>query len=85
MDMLTNIAVLFWLIGFSLILGAFFREFVGDYRDEPDSVGSRVLLTMKLGGIGLTLAGIFLTLLIIIKALTMMPQRLGQLMGEKKK
>jgi len=40
---------------------------------------------MKLGGIGFTLAGIFLTLIMIIKALTMMPQRLGQLMGEKKK
>ena len=85
MDMLTNVAVLFWLIGFSLILGAFFREFVGDKSDEPDDVGSRVLLTMKLGGIGFTLAAIFLTLIVIIKALIMMPQRLGQLMGEKKK
>jgi len=73
MDMLTKVAVLLWLIGFLLVLGAIFREFFGDKSDDPDDVASRVLLTMKLGGIGFTLAAIFLTLLVIIKALTMMP------------
>lgn len=63
-----------------MVLGAIFREFVGDKSDDPDDVASRVLLTMKLGGIGFTLAAIFLILLVIIEALTMMPQNLGQMM-----
>jgi len=37
-------------------------------------------MTLKLGGIGFTLSGIFLSLVAIVKALTLMPVNLGKLL-----
>jgi hypothetical protein len=41
-----------------------------------------MLLTLKLGGIGFILTGIFISLLAILKALAMMPDRLKMAMGK---
>jgi len=56
--------------------------------DNPELVNLRIaafstgpmLLTLKLGGIGFILTGIFISLVAILKVLAMMPDRLGMIM-----
>lgn len=40
-----------------------------------------MLMTLKLGGIGFILSGIFITLVAIVRVLAMMPDRLGAIIG----
>jgi len=78
--MLVIIGAVFWIIGLIVIFTAFYSEFFGYQSTLADSVSSKFLMTMKLGGIGFTLSGIFLSLLAIFKALTMIPEKLGRMM-----
>ncbi|MFB0560343.1 MAG: hypothetical protein ACETWM_03750 [Candidatus Lokiarchaeia archaeon] len=79
------IAVIFWIIGLAMLLTAFYLEFLGPYHLIPDWYSSKHLMTYKLGGIGLTLSGIFLSLIAIVRALTLMPQMLGFIITSQKK
>ena len=49
-----------------------------DQRIVANSVGP-MLMTLKLGGIGFILSGIFLSLVAIVRALSMMPESLGMI------
>jgi hypothetical protein len=80
MKTLVMIGAIFWIIGLLMILAAFYNEFFGELSQVADSTSSKLLMTMKLGGIGFTLSGIFLALVAIVKALTMIPEKLGQMM-----
>lgn len=80
MKMLIIIGAIFWIIGLLMILYAFFNEFIGELSQIADSTSSKFLMTLKLGGIGFTLSGIFLLLLAIFKALTMIPEKLGKML-----
>lgn len=80
MKMLVMIGAIFWIIGLLMILGAFYNEFIGDLSQVADSTSSKLLMTMKLGGIGFILSGIFLTLVAILKALMMIPEKLGKML-----
>lgn len=82
--MMAKLGTLLWLIGFSMILSVFYLEFFGPYKSIVDSTSSRMLMTLKLGGIGLTLGGIFLALMAILKVLSMMPEGLGKVLKKKK-
>lgn len=53
-----------------------------DLRIIANSMGP-VLMTLKLGGIGFILTGIAILLMAILKALAMMPDRLGMVIKEK--
>ena len=76
--MLLTFGVILWIIGFVMILSAIYSEFWGSYVGTPDSESSKYLITLKLGGIGLTLGGIFLSLVVIVKVLMMMPMKLAE-------
>ncbi len=76
--MLVKSSMLLWIIGLLMILSAIYLEFWGPFAAIADSVSSRTLMTFKLGGIGLTLSGIFLSLIAIVNALALMPVKLGQ-------
>ena len=79
-----KIGMIFWIIGLILILIAFYIEIFGVGPGAvPDDVSSKLLMTLKLGGIGLTLSGIFLSLVTIAKILGMMPMRLAMIMKQK--
>ncbi len=80
MKMLVMIGAIFWIIGLIMIFTALYSEFFGYQSTLADNVSSKFLMTMKLGGIGFTLSGIFLALVAIVKALTMIPEKLGQMM-----
>ena len=71
-----KISVILALIGFLMVLSAIYMEFWGPFTAIVDSESSRMLITMKLGGIGFILTGIFISLVCILKALTMMPVKL---------
>lgn len=81
--MMIMISMLLWMIGFVMVLGAFYIEFLGPLATVPDSTSSKLLMTMKLGGIGFILSGIYMTLVVIAKALMMMPKMLGAVIGKK--
>jgi hypothetical protein len=81
--MVLKFSMLLWIIGFVMILSAFYLEFWGPYANIADSTSSRMLMTFKLGGIGFTLAGIFLALVVISKILAMMPEGLSKLIKKK--
>jgi len=81
--MLLAIASILWIIGFVMILSAIYSEFWGSYAGSPDSESSKYLITLKLGGIGLTLGGIFLSLVVIVKVLMMMPHKLAMVMKKR--
>jgi hypothetical protein len=82
MKMLVMIGAIFWIIGLLMILYAIFIEAfqIGEIGQAADNVSSKLMMTLKLGGVGFTLSGIFLTLVAILKALTMIPEKLGQMM-----
>lgn len=82
---LVYIAVVFWLIGLAMLITAFWLEFLGPYHYVFDWYGSKHLMTYKLGGIGMTLSGIFISLIAIVRALTLMPQMLGFIISSQKK
>lgn len=79
MKAMTIVGVIFAVVGYSLILLAFQQEFLGPYRAIADGTSSRFLMTLKLGGIAHILVGICITLVVIIKALMMMPKKLGEM------
>ncbi|MBI2671415.1 hypothetical protein HYX16_00615 [Candidatus Woesearchaeota archaeon] len=81
--MIVKIGMILWIIGFLMILTAIYKEFLGSYVSIVDSTASRTLMTLKLGGIGFTLSGIFLSLIAIVKVLSMMPDRLSMLIKKK--
>jgi hypothetical protein len=81
--MMVKASMLLWVIGFLMILVAIYLEFLGPYSAVADSTSSRTLMTLKLGGIGFTLSGIFLSLVAIVKVLAMIPERLGKIIGKK--
>jgi len=81
--MLLTLGFILWIIGFIMILSAIYSEFWGSYAGSPDSESSKYLITLKLGGIGLTLGGIFLALVVIVKVLMMMPYKLAMVMKKK--
>ena len=80
--MITMIAMVLWMIGFLLVLLALVFEFlvaptfITSTFDTADTASSKLLLTLKLGGIGFILAGIFIVLVVIARALRLMPHRL---------
>jgi len=78
--MLTMVGVVLWVIGFIMILIAIFQEFFGYWSDIPDATGSKALMTFKLGGVGFILSGVFMSLIAIVKALVLMPEKLGKLL-----
>ena len=80
--MLVMIGAIFWIIGLIMILYAIAIEVfqIGDIGQSADNISSKLMMTLKLGGIGLTLSGIFLSLVAIVKALTLMPVNLGKLL-----
>jgi hypothetical protein len=82
--MVLKVSVLLWIIGFVMVLSAIYLEFWGPYQNIADSTSSRMLMSLKLGGIGFTLAGIFLALVVISKILVMMPEKLSVLMKKRK-
>lgn len=80
--MLVKIGMLFAVVGMLLVWTAFYMEFAGPYTDIADGTSSRFLATLKLGGIGHMLFGIFLSLMAIAKILGMMPQGLKMALGK---
>ena len=80
--MLVMIGTIFWIIGLLMILYAIAIEVfqIGDIGQSADNISSKLMMTLKLGGIGFTLSGIFLSLVAIVKALTLMPVNLGKLL-----
>ncbi|MCK5301089.1 MAG: hypothetical protein KAJ21_04225 [Thermoplasmatales archaeon] len=80
--MLVMIGAIFWIIGLLMILYAIAIEVfqIGDIGQSADNISSKLMMTLKLGGIGFTLSGIFLSLVAIVKALTLMPVNLGKLL-----
>jgi hypothetical protein len=80
--MLVMIGAIFWIIGLIMILYAIAIEVfqIGDIGQSADNISSKLMMTLKLGGIGFTLSGIFLSLVAIVKALTLMPVNLGKLL-----
>ena len=52
-----------------------------DMRITAVSTGP-MLMTLKLGGIGFILSGIYLVLVAIVNALSMMPDKLGMVIGK---
>lgn len=70
-----KLATLLVAIGFLMILSAIYMEFWGSYASIADSVSSRMLMTFKLGGIGFLLTGIFISLMSILKVLSMMASK----------
>lgn len=81
--MMVKGSMMLWAIGFLMILAAIYMEFLGPYKGIADSTSSRTLMTLKLGGIGFILSGIFVSLVTIFKALAMMPDRLAMMLGKK--
>ena len=80
--MLVMIGTIFWIIGLIMILYAIAIEVfqIGDIGQSADNISSKLMMTLKLGGIGFTLSGIFLSLVAIVKDLTLMPVNLGKLL-----
>ena len=78
-----KIGMIFWVIGLLMVLLALYLEFLGPYTSIVDSTSSRLLASLKLGGIGLTLSGIFLSLVTVARILGMMPMRLAMIMKGK--
>lgn len=72
------IGTILWTVGFIMIMSVVYMEFLGSYMDVADSVSSRNLMTLKLGGVGFTLAGIFWALIAIVKVLKVMPDNLAK-------
>jgi len=82
--MLVSIGMILWIIGFVMVLSAIYMEFWGTtFPSIADSISSRTLITLKLGGIGFTLGGIFLALVAIAKILMMMPMKLAMVLKKK--
>lgn len=79
------LAVIFWIIGLLMVSIAYYRQFLGKFTDIDDDVTSKDLVTLELGAIGFILAGVFWTLFIICKLLTMMPDRMSQVLAKDKK
>ena len=69
--MWVKLASLLALIGFLMVLSAIYMEFGGAFAGIPDSESSRTLMTLKLGGIGFLLTGIFISMVGILKILSM--------------
>ena len=81
--MLVAVAFILWIAGFLMILNAVYQEFWGAYAGFDDSVSSRYLTMFQLGGIGFTLAGIFLSLIAILQILMLIPVNLGKAIKKK--
>jgi hypothetical protein len=81
---LVKFSMVFWIVGLLMILSALYMEFFGSFAALADNTSSRLLMSLKLGGVGLTLSGIYLTLVAIVKILSMMPDRLGAVIKKKK-
>ena len=76
-----KIGMVFWIIGLLLLIAGFVMEiFSLPPTDGVDNETSRVLMTLMLGGVGLTLSGLFLSMVSIVRTLGMMPLRLGMVM-----
>ena len=84
LHMMLVLAVIFWIIGLLLVSIAYYRQFLGKFTDIDDSVTSTELMTLELGAVGFILAGVFWTLLIICKLLTMMPVKMSQVLAKGK-
>jgi len=84
LHMMLVLAVIFWIIGLLLVSIAYYRQFIGKFADIDDSVTSVELVTLELGAVGFILAGVFWTLLIICKLLTMMPVKMNQVLQKGK-
>ena len=75
-------AMILWMIGFLLVVLALVFEFIIDPSflvstwNPADTASSKFLLTLKLGGIGFILGGIFIALFVIGRALKLMPHQL---------
>ena len=74
--MMVKVSMILWIIGFLMVLSAIYMVFWGPFQAIADSTSSRMLMTFKLGGIGFILSGIFISLIGILKVLSMMPQGL---------
>ena len=80
---MVKLGVILWALGFLMILAALYLEFFGGYAGIADSTSSRLLMTLKLSGVGFSLAGIFWSLIAIVKTLSMMPVELKKAMKKR--
>ncbi|MEX2720498.1 MAG: hypothetical protein Q6362_003645 [Candidatus Wukongarchaeota archaeon] len=84
LHMMMLLAVIFWIIRLLMVSIAYYRQFLGKFTDIDDSVTSKELITLELGAIGFILVGVFWTLFIICKLLTMMLGRMSQVLAKGK-
>jgi len=82
--MMVKVGMVLWIVGFVMVLSALYIEFFGSLSNLADSTSSRLLMSLKLGGIGFILSGIFLSLVAIVKALAMMPLKLAKVLKGRK-
>lgn len=80
---MVKVGTVLWAIGFLLVLTVFYKEFLGSYSALPDSTSSRTLMTLKLGGIGFILSGVFMALVAIVRVLGMMPEGLAAIIRKE--